>query len=90
MRGESRLGLLDLREVDQPFFHCFFAPDAAFATYEKLFESEALALSGGGAEYESLVLQIEELDLRLVGNESGETIEAPLIHINRHDAWFRY
>lgn len=90
MRGDTCLGLLTLRNVDQPMFDCHFAPRPEFSAYESLFEAEARALETGDAAYDHLAAQVEDLGLMLVGHQSGSTVDGPLIHISKGAAWFRY
>lgn len=100
MQGDTLLGTLTVTDLDQPWFLCLFAPEAAFEAVRPLFDAElavgeaedharSIGVNIGIDAWESAYQNIEALGLRLVP-DVGETIDHFLLHINGAEAWFRY
>lgn len=95
MHGDTRLGLLTLYEIDQPWFNCRFEAEAAFEEIRPLFDAELQAMEAEPAletkhdKWEKAYDAIDALNLYLVSN-AGETIGPMLLHIRDDEAWFRY
>lgn len=90
LRGDILLGTLTVTDLDQPWFLCHFAPEAAFEAVKPLFDAELAVLEAEDVDaWESAYLDIEALRLCLVP-DVGEAIDHFLLHINDVEAWFRY
>jgi hypothetical protein len=46
LRGQTRLGVLRVVDVDQPWFACTFEPTAAFEQVQELFDEERRFVGG--------------------------------------------
>ncbi len=93
-RGGVLLGTIDHTGEDFPWHLGRFAPGPGFDAVACLFELEATLLFGTRARWDEGAWRKvrEEIDgpgLRLVESDSGHAHERPLIHIQRHDAWWR-
>jgi hypothetical protein len=90
MRGRTRLGVLQVVDVDQPWFVCAFEPTAAFEQVRELFEEEQRLLdademdawSGVWERIRAQQLVLEPLDHRL-------RVEGFLLHVDGQTARLR-
>jgi hypothetical protein len=89
MRGNVDLGLLTLREIDQPFYRCWFEATPAFEDIAKMFMTELASLDAGDIDlWECDYQRILDLGLTLSSSEGG-LIDDFLLHVSNCEAWFR-
>jgi len=96
VQGETLLGTLAAKDVDQPFYRTTFEPTSAFEPLRPLFDEELRLMdaidpdredwTAWGAAYS----RIERLGLRLEPLDGGDPITEFLLHVSGRDAWFRY
>ena len=85
------LGMLRLKDIDQPWFYCDFEPTEAFQTVQPLFTKELEFLNNNQMEeWEEAYQKIDDLKLSLCGKAEENVITEFLLHIEEEVAWFRY
>lgn len=96
-RGDTLLGILRLKEIDQPFFHCEFQETEAFASVKPLFDQEWSLFrqldSGDVASvqaWQAAVDALSTLGMTLVSHEDGAILDDFLLRILPDRATFRY
>jgi hypothetical protein len=90
MRGPTRLGVLRVVDVDQPWFECAFEPTAVFEQVRELFEEEqrlldADELDAWARAWERISVQrlvLEPLD-------GGARVEEFMLHVDGQTARLR-
>ncbi|WP_158781224.1 hypothetical protein [Streptomyces sp. NRRL S-237] len=91
VKDGSLVGVLDLIEIDQPWFRCRFSPEAGWTAVESLFESMASAHRRRDYErYGELLIAVRSLGLTLEPMSEGDSIVPIMIKIEGDEASFRY
>ncbi|WP_426567281.1 hypothetical protein [Streptomyces canus] len=89
--GDTRLGILTLTEIDQPWFRCEFAPGEGWEQVEQLFQAQAAAVDSGDQQrMMEAIGAVRNLQLKLHLRDGGEVITPIMIQIRGNKANFRY
>ncbi|WP_030387842.1 hypothetical protein [Streptomyces sp. NRRL S-241] len=91
VKDGSLIGVLDLIEIDQPWFRCRFSPEAGWTAVESLFESMASAHRQRNYErYGELLISVRSLGLTLEPLSEGYSIVPVMLKVEGERASFRY
>ncbi len=91
LRGQTRLGVLRLVDVDQPWFECTFEPTAAFEQVRELFYEERRLLEVGDmGAWSSAWERIAAQQLALEPLDGSGRVDEFLLHIDGETARLRY
>lgn len=91
MRGDSILGVLTLKSIDQPILLCTFEPTGAFSEIQPLFDRELELLNADDMEaWDEAYSRIDDLGLTLFNPDGEINIKEFILHIEGEEAWFTY
>lgn len=93
MRDGTRLGVLVLDRIDQPWFHCRFTPTSAWESVRPTVEAWTAAVEGDDGDEPRITDALEavdELGLFLAPVSGSERIDDILVHVEDGVARFRY
>ena len=87
------LAELDIRDTDQPWYHCHFRPHPRFAFVARLFEQELRILVADrpfdSDAWEAAYERIRALHLCMQPASGGPRTRKFLLHVDGDHAWFR-
>ncbi|MFJ3883186.1 hypothetical protein ACIPW5_37790 [Streptomyces sp. NPDC090077] len=91
MTEAKEIGILELIEIDQPWFRCAFRPGPEWNGLESLFESQASAVDASDDRMMMKTISaVRSLDLQLAPIGEGDLISPVIIQIRDGKASFRY